>query len=147
MFVELLFTKVNNQEHFLQYGVDKERHVSKPRPAAKLIVKPGTEHSHYGIGVGALIDSGKSGEVEWLKDVLKKAIQERKKWEEETEFRRSVETEGQSVTGQSPPSISIDPGTDERKKALFKDGVLRFLMALIGCKKLDFDGLAFPNSF
>lgn len=146
LYVELLFTKINYTTSFLQHGIDQEKHFPKPRAAAQLVVKPGTEHNHFGIGVGALIDDMKSEEVEWLKDVLRKAISQRKQWEDDAQAQRLREVEDQGVPNstKTAPLILISPETDERKTALFKDGVLRFLMTLIGCEKSDLNGTTHP---
>jgi replication fork protection complex subunit Tof1/Swi1 len=152
LYVELLFTKINHDLHFLQHGYDKEIHVSKPRAAADLHIKPGVEMNHgeqVGVGVGALLDENKSHHVEWLKDVLTKAVRERKLWEDEVEARRALEAEGRDpdsmepeapAEAPNPPDIFINPDDDERKTAMFKDGVLRFLLKLVGCEKVNVNG-------
>jgi replication fork protection complex subunit Tof1/Swi1 len=81
MYVELLFTKVNSTIHFLQQGYDKAAHVPRSRPAAELQIKPGEGLNHeeqIGICVGALLDDNNCSHVEWLKDILQKAVTERK---------------------------------------------------------------------
>ena len=151
MYVELLFTKVNSTIHFLQHGYDKAAHVPRSRPAAELQIKPGEGLDHgeqIGIAVGALLDDNHSSHVEWLKDVLKKAATERKLWEDEAAARAVLEAEGQDPdappppepTTAPPPDISINPDSDERKIAMFKNGTLRLLLTLLGCEKTDVNG-------
>jgi replication fork protection complex subunit Tof1/Swi1 len=141
LYVELLFTKSNSTLHYLQFGEGKEVHVSRPRAAAELHVKPSAKLSHaeqIGVAVAVLLDDNNSGEVEWLKDVLKRAFNERKAWEDEAAARRTEEGELYAEMG-APKHIYIDPGHDERKKAMFKDGHLRLLLKLVGCEPADTD--------
>ncbi|KAI5840596.1 timeless protein-domain-containing protein [Tricharina praecox] len=148
MYVELLFTKLSSTTHYLQHGYTKELHVAKPRAAAELMIKPGSgvqSHSdQVGVGVAALLDDNKSSDVEWLKDVIRKAVTERKSFEDESAARLTLEAHGPSseaapspTTAGTPPDILIDPRTDERARALFKDAVLRFLLKLVGCEPVE----------
>ncbi|CCX13350.1 Similar to Topoisomerase 1-associated factor 1; acc. no. A1C928 [Pyronema omphalodes CBS 100304] len=148
LYVELLFSKMNSTIHFMQYGYDKEAHVSKPRAAAELEIKKGTALSaaeQVGVVVGAMLDGEKSGLVEWIKDVLRKAATERKSFEAEAEARALLEAEGRDPDAPAgpetekptPPNFSIVPDNDERKTAMFKDGLLRLLLRQLGAEPIE----------
>lgn len=71
-------------------------------------------NEQIGVAVGALVDDNKGDAVDWLKDVLNKAISERKAWEAEDAARRILEAEAAADAGAEvieseapkPPHIS-----------------------------------------
>ncbi|KAH0615023.1 uncharacterized protein H6S33_000659 [Morchella sextelata] len=147
MYVELLFTKVNSTMHYLTHGYDKEIRVRVPRPAAELHIPGLPRNEQIGVAVGALVNDNKGDAVDWLKDILNKAISERKSWEAEDAARRILEAEAAADAGAEvieseapkPPYITINPDTEERKTALFKDAKLRLLMTILELERLGVD--------
>ncbi|KAF2236698.1 timeless-domain-containing protein [Viridothelium virens] len=144
--VELLFSKIPQTMYYLEHGFEREITKVKPRPPAELEVKPAVEgeEARFGVAVGVLVDQGKGDLLKWIKDVLGKASDERKGWEEMNKARiESGKTAGSDgsenmVTGegQKAPSIVVVPVTDEQRTALFKDNKLRLLLSLLGCSRL-----------
>ncbi|KAL9096566.1 MAG: hypothetical protein Q9165_001053 [Trypethelium subeluteriae] len=144
--VELLFSKMPQTMYYLEHGFEREGTRAKPRPPAELEVKPGIEgeEARFGVAVGVLVDQGKGDSLKWIKDVLEKAFEERKGWEEmdiaRVESGNTVRTdESQDMIteeGQKAPSIVVVPVTDEQRTALFKDNKLRLLLSLLGCSRI-----------
>ena len=106
--VELLFSKIPGTMHYLEHGYEKEVIKAKPRAPAELEVKPTIEgeEARFGVAIGVLVDQGKGDLLNWMKDVLSKAIEERRGWEEM-----------ERVRNESNPSIElIDSQNSDRRE-------------------------------
>ncbi|KAI5778884.1 timeless protein-domain-containing protein [Geopyxis carbonaria] len=154
LYVEILFTKMNSTLYRLQHGRDKDVRVAQPRAAAELKIKDGMDQDgQVGVVVSVLLNNDKSEHVEWLKDVFKKAMIERRSWEDEAEARRLLEEESRDPDAPEPPPaekpvppiITLDPQTDERKLAMYKDGKFRLLLKTLGCEKADANETAYTK--
>jgi replication fork protection complex subunit Tof1/Swi1 len=115
--VEMLFSKIPATHFFLEHGYDREVTTRTPRAPAELEVKPGMElPEQIGVIVGVLINQQKSDALQWVRDVLTSASEERKAWEDAEEARKALaaaEAPGGEVTtdvpeteAPKPPSIS-----------------------------------------
>ncbi|OCL07791.1 topoisomerase 1-associated factor 1 [Glonium stellatum] len=148
--VEMLFSKISATIFFLEHGYDREVTTRTPRAPAELEVKPGMEKpEQIGVVVGVLLNQSKADGLNWLKDVLSSAADERKSWEDMDEARKAIAqpTEGQTAAdpAQEPeeppraPSIVVKPDNDERRISMHKDNKLRLLMKLVGFQRLGLD--------
>ncbi|KAH7400701.1 topoisomerase 1-associated factor 1 [Phaeosphaeria sp. MPI-PUGE-AT-0046c] len=145
--VEMLFSKIPATIFFLEHGYDREIVTRAPRAPAELEVKPGMEISEQiGVAVGILVNQSKMDAVQWVRDVLTSAAEERKAWEDADEARKAIAAaerpEGEDGSAEheadspKPPSILIKPDSEERRAAMFKDNKLRLLMTLVGFSRL-----------
>jgi replication fork protection complex subunit Tof1/Swi1 len=101
--VEMLFSKIPATLYYLEHGHDRELPTRTPRAPAELEVKPGIEKpDQIGVAVGVLVNQQKSDALRWLRDVLSKAAEERKAWEEMEEARKQVQASS-IVDGEQPP--------------------------------------------
>ncbi|KAH7139253.1 timeless protein-domain-containing protein [Dendryphion nanum] len=145
--VEMLFSKIPATIYYLEHGHDREAPTRTPRAPAQLEVKPGMEVAdQVGVAVGVLVNQQKSDALQWLRDVLSSAAEERKGWEEMEEARKQLavqanpegddSAEKEEEEAPKPPSIFIKPDNEERRIALFKDNKLRLLLTLVGFTRL-----------
>jgi replication fork protection complex subunit Tof1/Swi1 len=89
--VEMLFSKIPATHFFLEHGYDREVTAKIPRAPAELEVKPGMDQSEQiGVAVGVLINQSKSDALQWVRDVLTSAVEERKSWEDADEARKAL---------------------------------------------------------
>jgi replication fork protection complex subunit Tof1/Swi1 len=89
--VEMLFSKIPATHFFLEHGYDREVTAKTPRAPAELEVKPGMERpEQIGVAVGVLINQSKSDALQWIRDVLTVAVDERKAWEDADEARKAL---------------------------------------------------------
>jgi replication fork protection complex subunit Tof1/Swi1 len=81
LIAEMLFSKTNDGAYYLETGMEKQVKVAKPRPAAELEFKH-TEDlgEQIGILVGVLLDRNEVEHIVWMKNVLRKAEEERRAW-------------------------------------------------------------------
>jgi replication fork protection complex subunit Tof1/Swi1 len=101
--VEMLFSKIPATLYYLEHGHDRELPTRTPRAPAELEVKPGIgKPDQIGVAVGVLVNQQKSDALRWLRDVLSKAAEERKAWEEMEEARKQVQASS-IVDGEQPP--------------------------------------------
>lgn len=102
LIVEMLFTKIPSTMFYLEHGHDKPTTTSTPRAPAELVVQPGMDHAQeIGVAVGILVDQGKLDDLNWVKNSLSSAIEERRSWEElNTALReRATTTQDASIFG------------------------------------------------
>jgi replication fork protection complex subunit Tof1/Swi1 len=89
--VEMLFSKIPATHFFLEHGYDREVTAKTPRAPAELEVKPGMERpEQIGVAVGVLINQSKSDALQWIREVLTVAVDERKAWEDADEARKAL---------------------------------------------------------
>lgn len=141
--VELLFSKINSTLYYLEFGHEKQT-IAATRAPAELEVKPAPGRDakeQIGIVVTVLLKDGKSEMVQWLRDVLGKAFDERHAWEAEAEARKQAAIEAAQTDNEDPPSnvdvgqpsyITVRPTSEETNMAMFKNGRLKLLMRLVG---------------
>ena len=158
---ELLFSKINSTTFYLEYGYEKQTISSKPRPPAGLEIKGNmTKEEQIGVIVAVLYEE-KMDYIDFVKNVLDSAANERQSWEAETEARRLLQTTnnsdmepGSEHQPEEPrsPAISkhqnetaqiitnsflvVKPDNEERRIAMFKDNKLRLLMSLAGFERI-----------
>ncbi|MCJ1385985.1 Topoisomerase 1-associated factor 1 [Xylographa soralifera] len=139
--VEMLFSKISSTVFYLEYGYEKQTITTKPRAPAELEVK-GSLSREEQIGViVAVLHEDKLDAIDFVKNVLKSVIDERRSWEAEAEARNIFNGEnGQDIANQTDsfkaPSTIVKPDNDERKLAMFKDNKLRLLMTLAGFERI-----------
>ncbi|KAF2280144.1 topoisomerase 1-associated factor 1 [Westerdykella ornata] len=155
LIVEMLFSKIPATLFFLEHGYDRVMPTRAPRAPAEVEVKPGMEKpEQIGVAVGVLVNQNKSDAIQWVRDVLSSALEERKAWEAMEEARKQAaaaaleggeadpsdvregEQEAETV---KPPSILVKADNEDRQKAMFKDNKLRLLMTLVGFSRLGAD--------
>lgn len=144
LFTELLFSKIGSTTHFLEHGYEKPVTTTTPRPGAELEFKRATERDEQiGIAVSVLIDKQQTEHLQWLKDQLTSALNERQAWENvdkamahTTEGAADGEAGEDSTNKPAPPHITIRPDTEARRTAMFKNPHLRLLMRLVGMERL-----------
>ncbi|KAI9729702.1 MAG: Topoisomerase 1-associated factor 1 [Cirrosporium novae-zelandiae] len=147
LIIELLFSKINTSLFYLQHGYEKEiTKKSKPKPPARLEVKPGRSHEdQVNIVVAALSLEDKNQLLWWMDQVLEKAANERKSWEDEAAARQLMQSESNpdhadnSADTSKAPTIFVSPNNDNCKTAMFKDNKLRLLLELMGFERLGGD--------
>ena len=92
LIVEMLFSKIPQTLYFLEHGHDREVPTKTPRAPAELEVKPGMEKpEQIGVAVGVLVNQQKLDALQWVRDVLTSAVEERKAWEDMEEARKERE--------------------------------------------------------
>ena len=90
--VEMLFSKINSTVFYLEYGYERQKVSSKPRPPAELEVRGAmTREEQLGVAVAVLHDT-KLDAIDWVKDLLTFAVNERRSWEVESSARSLLET-------------------------------------------------------
>ncbi|KAK3326534.1 timeless protein-domain-containing protein [Apodospora peruviana] len=166
LFTELLFSKINSTAHYLEYGHDKQTITSNPRPAAELEFKGAVEQDQQvAIVVGVLLDKSQSDHLQWLKQQLSAAADERRAWEGAELAKaaekaaaaagttttttdgdatpavvKSIEEQNASNTtttaSSDVPPITLCPDDDARRTAMFKNAHLRLLMKLVSAERL-----------
>ncbi|CZT16294.1 related to Topoisomerase 1-associated factor 1 [Ramularia collo-cygni] len=136
--VEMLFSKIPATMFYLQNGYERVVEKRAPRPPAELEIKASVpEQQRLAVAVSMLIEQAKVGEVSWVKDQLKNALQERRAWQDEQNARDMGVDETANLPESLPaPSIFINPDNEERKLALFKDKHLRLLLTTLGFQRL-----------
>ncbi|KAH7318520.1 timeless protein-domain-containing protein [Stachybotrys elegans] len=146
LIVEMLFSKLQSTAFFLEYGYEKQTSEKKAqgRPAAELVFKYTEElDRQIAIAVGVLLDKNQADQVRWVKSVLTAAESERSAWAAADEA-RSMEPPPQDEEAETteapelkrPPPFTVNPDTDERRKAMLKNPHLRLLMKLSGIQLL-----------
>ncbi|KAG9244797.1 timeless protein-domain-containing protein [Calycina marina] len=145
---EMLFSKINSTAHFLEYGYEKQTISTRPRAAAELEVKPGKEwDEQVAIVVSAILDRNENDLIQWTKAQLINGASELKSWEGANQPLPSVEAEKDlfeddetlpAVVAEAPkpPLITLMPGEEAIRIAIFKNGHLRLLMTLVGFQRL-----------
>ncbi|EXJ85662.1 replication fork protection complex subunit Tof1/Swi1 [Capronia coronata CBS 617.96] len=141
--VEMLFSKIHSTLHYLEFGQEKQT-IAASRPPAELEIRPAPGRDvkeQIGIVVTVLIKDGRVELVKWVKEMLKKAFDERHAWEVEAEVRRTAALEAAQKDNESAPEdinigqpshIIVRPTSEDIKTAMFKNGRLRLLMLLVG---------------
>ncbi|KAF2760988.1 timeless-domain-containing protein [Pseudovirgaria hyperparasitica] len=148
--VEMLFSKINPTLYYLEHGHEKETITRAPRAPAELEVRPGMERDEQvGVAVSILINQSKSDALQWIKDSLSSAADERKSWESAEAARKALARSALppaddldelliDATGKpsaestpEPPQITLEPDSEDRRLALFKDNKLRLLLSLL----------------
>jgi replication fork protection complex subunit Tof1/Swi1 len=110
--VEMLFSKIPATHFFLEHGYDREVITRTPRAPAELEVKPGMElPEQIGVAVGVLINQSKLDALQWIREVLTSAAEERKAWEDAEEARRTLAA-AERPEGEEVPE---DPDTENSK--------------------------------
>ncbi|KAL1841714.1 hypothetical protein VTJ49DRAFT_6688 [Mycothermus thermophilus] len=148
LFTELLFSKINNTAHYLEYGYEKQTISAHPRPAAELEFKREVERDRQiAIVVGVLLDRNQTDHLEWFKKQLSEAESERRAWENvEKALAAEKPPEGEATgddaaepstnTDKTAPHATLRPDNDARRTAIFKNPHLRLLMKLAGAERL-----------
>ena len=142
LMVEMLFSKINSTLYYLEYGHEKQT-MAMTRAPAGLEVKPGPGRDvkeQIGIVVTVLMKEEQGELVKWMKDVLKKAIDERKKFESEAQARMAAlimdaektDEQLQEVETGTASYITVRAMSEDIKLAMFKNAKLKLLMKL--CK-------------
>ncbi|TAQ88296.1 hypothetical protein B7494_g3400 [Chlorociboria aeruginascens] len=150
LIVEMLFSKINNTAHYLEYGYEKQTVSTKPRVAAELEVRPAMEwEEQISVVVSAMLDRNEGELLQWLKAELSSAESERRSWEGANKALGSVEKDPLADADETPtvepeqakpPSILVvKHGNDARKMIIFKNGYLRLLMTLVGFQRTGLD--------
>ena len=104
--VELLFSKISSTVFYLEYGYEKQTSSSNPRAPAELEVKGSmTRDQQIGVVVAAL-DYGRDDAIQWVKEVLYSAADERRSWEAEAEASKILDESTQRIE-QAPTAPSI----------------------------------------
>ena len=82
MYVELLFSKIHGQVHYLQHGYDKvaESKQTARAPAHFQVAAHFTEKEKLGIVIAALLDENKSDVLDVIKQFYANATSERRAW-------------------------------------------------------------------
>ncbi|KLU90090.1 topoisomerase 1-associated factor 1 [Magnaporthiopsis poae ATCC 64411] len=167
LIIEMLFSKINSTAHYLEFGFEKQTLATgssgKPRPAAELEFKPtaGIEglDRQIAVAVGVLLDKNMAEHLDWVKEKLQDAESERRAWEVADMAMPSVETsggvEGEEGAAEKPsePRVPkehsdtvVQPDTEARRLAMFKNPHLRLLMKLVGFERLSPDTDETPES-
>ena len=142
LMVEMLFSKINSTLYYLEYGHEKQT-ISMTRAPAELEVKPAPGRDvkeQIGIVVSVLMKEEQGELVKWMKDVLKKAIDERKAWETDAQARMAAMTLDAEKTDEqlqefdagTPSYITVRAMNEDITTAMFKNAKLKLLMKL--CK-------------
>ncbi|KAK5208226.1 Topoisomerase 1-associated factor 1 [Exophiala xenobiotica] len=143
LIVELLFSKISATIHYLESGQEKQT-IAATRAPAELEIRPAPgrdDVEQIGIVVTVLLKEGKTELVQWVKNMLAKAHDERHAWEAEAEARKaaaleSTEEGNESLIIGEPPSMTVRPTSEDIKTAMFKNGRLRLLMSLVAFERL-----------
>ena len=142
LMVEMLFSKINSTLYYLEYGHEKQT-IAMTRAPAELEVRPAPGRDvkeQIGIVVTVLLKEEQGDLVRWMKDVLKKAIEEREAWEaaaqaRDTAFRldsSKTDDDVQAFDVGTPSYITVRAISEDIKTAMFKNAKLKLLMRL--CK-------------
>ncbi|KAI1003720.1 Topoisomerase 1-associated factor 1 [Podosphaera aphanis] len=155
LIVEMLFSKTNSIAFYLEYGQEKQTSTTKPRPAAELVVKGKKDlEEQISIVVAAILDKHEDSHLHWIKSQLSSAQSERKSWEVANQVLSSIERDPEVLDTPTPqmdnensnaPSILVKADDGSRQTAMFKNGLLRLLMKLVGFQNIgDNDDLESP---
>ncbi|KAK4981180.1 Topoisomerase 1-associated factor 1 [Elasticomyces elasticus] len=145
--VEMLFSKIPATVFFLEHGYDREVAKRTPRAPAELEMKSGLgREEQIGVAVSVLINQGKLDALEWVKDVLASAVEERQSWHDAEAAKRSLErsatpdgAETEIADQQNDPkapSIAVKPKDEDSRIALYKDKHLRLLLKVLDFQRL-----------
>ena len=159
--VEMLFSKINSTVFYLEYGYEKQTITTKPRAPAELEVKGSLSRDEQIEVIVAVLHKDKLDAIDFVKNALQSAIDERRSWEAEAEARNILNGENGSITEKqtdsfkAPPTsrnvylqslfclanhvIVVKSDNDDRKLAMFKDNKLRLLMTLAGFERIGSD--------
>lgn len=108
LIVEMLFSKINNTAHYLEYGYEKQTVTTKPRAAAELEVKPGMEwEDQVGVVVSAILDRNEGDLLQWVKSQMSSAESERRSWEGANTALQSVQKD--PFADDEIPAAEIEP--------------------------------------
>lgn len=130
LLLEMLFSKVSNTIFYLEYGHEKQT-ITASRAPADLEVRPGPGRDakeQIGIVVAALVNDGKEKLVDWVRNQVERAADERRGWEDAAAARGGA---GSNVS-ETPTFIIVRPTDEEIRMAMFKNARLRLLMKLVG---------------
>ncbi|CAK7216235.1 Topoisomerase 1-associated factor 1 [Sporothrix curviconia] len=157
LIIEMLFSKTPGTAHYLEYGYEKQTvSASAPRPGAALEFREELDRDRQiAILVGVLLDKNQHDLLTWIKNQVGMAGAERRAWkaaeiamaaansataaaegDAADRANPSGESSAAAIVPQDPPIISIRPGDDACKKAMFKNPHLRLLMKLVGMERL-----------
>ena len=142
LMVEMLFSKINSTLYYLEYGHEKQT-ISMTRAPAELEIKPAPGRDvkeQIGIVVTVLLKEEQGELVKWMKDVLKKAIDERQLFESDAQARMAAlimdaektDEQLQEVETGTASYITVRAMSEDIKLAIFKNAKLKLLMRL--CK-------------
>ncbi|KAI4288036.1 MAG: hypothetical protein L6R35_002701 [Caloplaca aegaea] len=139
--VEMLFSKIPSTVFFLEHGYEKQTISSRPRAPATLEVK-GAMAKEEQISVAvAVLHEQQLDAIDWVMKILSTAASERQCWETAAAAKRAEHDS--SIDHAEPdskaPSIIVNPDSEERRIAIFKDAKLRLLMTLSGFERLGID--------
>ena len=140
LMVEMLFSKINSTLYYLEYGHEKQT-IAMTRAPAELEVRPAPGRDvmeQIGIVVTVLLKEERGDLVKWMKDVLTKAIHERKTFEEDAQTRlaamildaEKTDEQIQDVETGTPSYITVRAMSEDVKLAMFKNAKLKLLMKL-----------------
>jgi replication fork protection complex subunit Tof1/Swi1 len=109
--VEMLFSKIPNTLFYLEHGYDKEVTKSAPRPPAQLEVHPDINPGdRIGLVTEVLLSKGDMVLIQWIKDQLRRAVNELETWKQAEEARKqSAGYEPQADSEQPTESDSRPP--------------------------------------
>jgi replication fork protection complex subunit Tof1/Swi1 len=139
--IEMLFSKIGNTVFYMQNGYDRVVEKAAPRPPAELDFKATiTKDQKVGVAVGVMLENNKADSVNWIREEVKRAANEREAWEQGEEARRQQQAndDGDEISStQTPPGIFLQTGDSaERKLALFRDKHIRLLLTTLGYQRL-----------
>ena len=109
--VEMLFSKISSTVFYLEYGYEKQTVTSQPRAHPELEVRGSLSREEQIAVVVAVLPEDKLDDLEFVRNALKSAIDERRSWEAEAEAREILDSEnGQDtetkIDSPKTPSIS-----------------------------------------
>lgn len=147
--IEMLFSKINATLYYLEYGQEKQT-LRDSRPPIDVEIRGAASRDNrdnIGIVVTVLTGDEKSHLVKWITEVLGKAFDERKGWEDAIAARKSCLSNSGDQHGASneqpdestevkASDILIEPSNNEIQAALFRNARLRLLMKLVGFERL-----------
>ncbi|KAJ5543159.1 DNA repair protein (Tof1) [Penicillium sp. DV-2018c] len=152
LITELLFSKINSTVFYLEYGHEKQTLSTSKRPPPELVITSldaDTREEKLQIVVGALVLDGRADLVNWIKDILTSAADERDAWEAQKEARRADDP---TAIGALNPMIAVKGKNEYVENSMFANAKLRLLMTIVGFERLgveDVPGAAWviPASF
>lgn len=165
LIIEMLFSKINSTAYYLEYGYDKQvLSNSTPKPAAALeFRRPDLSLAEQvAIAVGLLLDKNEADQINWVKNQLAACEVVRSVWEAAEKAKLMVEEPDGTMalredwkSAMAEPEIfsklnvliigsliitdirpALQPDSDARKTAIFRNPRLRLLMQVLGFERL-----------